>query len=109
MNRSIVNEGKNMLKCIYCLSILEKKEKGYICQNGGKAFLIENGILSFLNEEYQEQHFPRSSFEDFTKMRKIISDFELETLSSGRLFNITYPFNRELLKLDVVQDLFQNI
>jgi 2-polyprenyl-3-methyl-5-hydroxy-6-metoxy-1,4-benzoquinol methylase len=63
-------KGSSMLKCIYCLSKLEKKENRYICQNCGIDFPIEEGILRCLNKKHQEQHFPRGSFEKLYQNEK---------------------------------------
>lgn len=60
----------NMLKCINCFNSLERKQNGYFCQNFGKNFSLEEGILSFLNKNHQKQHFTKDSFKKLYQNEK---------------------------------------
>jgi len=88
-----------MLKCIYCLGTLGKKEDRYTCQNCGKDFPIEDGILSFLNEEHQEQHFPRGSFEKLYQNEKSNFWFRVRNVIIGTTVQRYLPHQSRIIEV----------
>ncbi|AKB18851.1 hypothetical protein MSWHS_1988 [Methanosarcina sp. WWM596] len=88
-----------MLKCIYCLSSLEKKENRYICQNCGRAYSTEDGISSFLNKKHQESHFPKNSFDRLYKNENDNFWFLVRNIIIGTTIQHYLPLKSRLIEV----------